>query len=815
MFKAHVRDLKRRKEGKIAKEIKRLFKKKKEAKTAEEWFMLGLETEDIEKKVEYYTKALEIDPKYDAAWYNKGTALDDLKRNEEAIRCYDKALEVDQEFEKAKNNRKIAEEKLKEQKEKEGRKIEGKTAEEWFDLGFKEKDPEKKIEYYSKCLELNSKNAIAWYNKGRILEGLGRYEEAIRCFDKVLEIDPNYEKAKIYKKLAKEKVEEDVVAWYNKENALSKEAKKASTYAEEVVLDNEVVHPYMPKKITDAKIVFLEESLEIEKREEDAKIEITTPEQMKMFLDEEEKILKAMVGKIVATGANVVFCQKEIDDFAQLYLAENGVLAARRVKKNDIEKLLRTIGGKVISTADVLTSSDLGHADSVEQREIRGGKNILVKKYKEVKDLIKSAKSSIEKAKEFGCDVLDAEERLKSAEQLFGKRAYEEVIEAAKQIEELVKKIKEESKPEITIELSRTSFKPNAWERIDLTIKNNGTATAKEIKVEYPKERVEIEDLTEVKELKPNEVRELRIGFRLLQVGEVPLKTKIEYKDLDSNEYKEERTFWIGVREEEKENKKEQIEIAIERTIYDPCKRDFIEGRLPRMKEWINRYDPGAYWFAVSIQNNNTDRAIEEWGVELAFSSALNIKEAKIEGIEIEIPYEAHLNSYKISVPKEYGIVIPKGGAQRVYFKFRAEKPKTTYEISGIFKSAITGDVPIRAKEFKYLCDTGVSPEAVKTELKKTFPEKDAARLANTFRIAQEIRSSYCNTDTTAREINKEFDLLKMYLTENEFLDEVEGIQRKINAELREDERLDDKHVEEVKDFCEKFTEMWIARFLR
>jgi uncharacterized membrane protein len=106
-------------------------------------------------------------------------------------------------------------------------------------------------------------------------------------------------------------------------------------------------------------------------------------------------------------------------------------------------------------------------------------------------------------------------------------------------------------------------------------------------------------------------------------------------------------------------------------------------------------------------------------------------------------------------------------------------------------------------------------PEEVRERLRETYPEKDAARLANTFRIAQEIRSSYCNTDTTARDINKEFDLLKMYLTEKEFLDEIESIQRRINAELREDERLDEKHVEAVKDFCEKFTEMWIAKFLR
>lgn len=280
-----------------------------------------------------------------------------------------------------------------------------------------------------------------------------------------------------------------------------------------------------------------------------------------------------------------------------------------------------------------------------------------------------------------------------------------------------------------------------------------------------------------------------------------------EQKEIEKQKVKEEQTL-VPISKS----------ITIERAIYDPCKRDFVERRLPRMKEWINRYDPSAYWFAVSIQNN-TDEIIDEWGVELETSSALKVEKAIIEGMEYKIELrethpEPYKNKYAIGVPKEYGIVIPKGSAQRVYFKLHTEKPKTTYEISGIFKSII-GEVLIRPKEFKYLCDAGVSPEAVKAELKKAFSEKDATRLANAFRIAQDVRNNYCNTDTTAREINKEFDVLKMYLTENEFLDEVESIQRKINAELREDERLDDKHVEVVKDFCEKFTEMWIARFLR
>jgi hypothetical protein len=105
-------------------------------------------------------------------------------------------------------------------------------------------------------------------------------------------------------------------------------------------------------------------------------------------------------------------------------------------------------------------------------------------------------------------------------------------------------------------------------------------------------------------------------------------------------------------------------------------------------------------------------------------------------------------------------------------------------------------------------------PENLEDRLEKRYPEQ-AARLASAFRIAQNIRNSYCNTDTTLKDISKEFDILKMYLTESEFLEEVENVQRRLNVELREDERLDEKHVEAVKDFCEKFTEMWIARFLR
>ncbi|MHC1610586.1 MAG: hypothetical protein ACXQTW_03135 [Candidatus Methanospirareceae archaeon] len=230
------------------------------------------------------------------------------------------------------------------------------------------------------------------------------------------------------------------------------------------------------------------------------------------------------------------------------------------------------------------------------------------------------------------------------------------------------------------------------------------------------------------------------------------------------------------------------------------------------MKEWINRYDPGAYWFAISIQNNS-DKTIEEWGVELETSAALKIKESKIEGIEIEIPYEAHLNSFKISVPKEYGIVIPKGGAQRVYFKLRAEKPKSTYEISGVFKSVL-GEVPIRAKEFKYLCDTGVSPEAVKIELKKTFSEKDAARLALSFKIVQEL-DRMCDREAKTEEYIDKLSLLRNYTEgfSDKFTTQVEEFARFMKQEQLE--YLDEEYKVRVRRFCTNLVDVWISEFLR
>jgi Chaperonin GroEL (HSP60 family) len=145
-----------------------------------------------------------------------------------------------------------------------------------------------------------------------------------------------------------------------------------------IIIDKEVVHPGMPKRIENAKIVLLDSPLEIEKPEIDAEIRITDPSQLKAFLGEEEKILKNMIDKIKSLNANVVFCQKGIDDIAQHYLAKSGILAVRRVKKSDMEKLALATGAKIVSNIEDLSLSDIGEAKLVEERKVGEDKMVFV-----------------------------------------------------------------------------------------------------------------------------------------------------------------------------------------------------------------------------------------------------------------------------------------------------------------------------------------------------------------------------------------------------------------------------------------------------
>ncbi|KYH40785.1 MAG: thermosome subunit, partial [Candidatus Bathyarchaeota archaeon B26-2] len=134
----------------------------------------------------------------------------------------------------------------------------------------------------------------------------------------------------------------------------------------------------MPKRVRNAKIALLESALEVKKTEFDAKINIDHPEQMEAFLREEEQMLREMVEKVAATGANVVICQKGIDDMAQHFMARKGILAVRRAKKSDMEKLSKATGGKIATNLEDLSKEDLGYAELVEERKIGDDKMVFI-----------------------------------------------------------------------------------------------------------------------------------------------------------------------------------------------------------------------------------------------------------------------------------------------------------------------------------------------------------------------------------------------------------------------------------------------------
>ena len=154
-----------------------------------------------------------------------------------------------------------------------------------------------------------------------------------------------------------------------------------------IVLDKEVVHGGMPKRIEKGKIALINSALEIEKTEFDAKINISSPDQMKMFLEEENKMLKGMVDKIIGIGANVVICQKGIDDIAQHYLAKANILTVRRVKESDMTKLSRATGASIVTNIEDLTAKDLGFADLVEERKVETDKWVFIEGCKHPKSV--------------------------------------------------------------------------------------------------------------------------------------------------------------------------------------------------------------------------------------------------------------------------------------------------------------------------------------------------------------------------------------------------------------------------------------------
>ena len=442
-----------------------------------------------------------------------------------------------------------------------------------------------------------------------------------------------------------------------------------------------------------------------------------------------------------------------------------------------------------------------------------------IEMYREARDRIKSAESAIEIAEKFGCKMTEAKKLLNKARKEFHAGNYAQAISDTSKSENIVREVGAKAKPEMEIELPLKEYKLNYWKKTSFILRNKGNAHARGVEIILP-DVVSVEGLEKF-DLNAGEEKELEVVLKPNEKGEVPLRVKLRYKDLKGREYESERVFLINVSDAEREERREERKepsINIERGIYDPCKGGFLEGEFRRMKEWVNRHDPYAYWLVLSIQNK-TGKAIEEWGVELETSSALKFEEARVEGVEYAIKvYESHpepfRSRYAVGIPKEYGIFIPDKGSHRIYLKMRAEKPKTEYEIRGVFKYAGL-KVPVRPKRFKYLCDARTDAEALRVELEKTYTKRDAARLALAFKIIQEMDRMCERRVAKTGEFLEKLSLLKDYTEglSGKFTKQVEEFARFMKEE--QFEYLDEKYKMRVKNLCTRLIDIWISEFLK
>jgi len=451
------------------------------------------------------------------------------------------------------------------------------------------------------------------------------------------------------------------------------------------------------------------------------------------------------------------------------------------------------------------------------------------------KKSIKEANLMLNEAYTYGHIDASVLEIMREAVSAFYSGRYELAIKHAEECKKFIMEWEGKAKPEVEVDIPLKEYKPNYWKRTKFILRNKGKAHAEDVEIELSDvvsaglvdretgrmDKVVMNLRSRRFYLSAGEKREIDVILKPKEEGEVPLKVKLRYKDSKGREYESERVFLINVSDAERKESEEvrkEPSINIERGIYDPCKRGFLEGEFRRMKEWVNRHDPYAYWLVLSIQNK-TGKAIEEWGVELETSSALKFEEARVEGVEYAIKvYESHpepfRSRYAVGIPKEYGIFIPDGGSHRIYLKMRAEKPKTEYEIRGVFKYAGL-KVPVRPKRFKYLCDARTDAEALRVELEKTYTKRDAARLALAFKIIQEMDRMCERKMAKTGEFLEKLSLLKDYTEglSGKFTKQVEEFARFMKEE--QFEYLDEEYKGRVKNLCTRLIDIWISEFLK
>ncbi len=401
-------------------------------------------------------------------------------------------------------------------------------------------------------------------------------------------------------------------------------------------------------------------------------------------------------------------------------------------------------------------------------------KQFLDTKKEETSITIKNLEQIIKDAKSIGLST--DESLLLKAKASFDNKNYLETLKFCKNLTQEL----ESYKPSITINLSNTIFNLNTGRRTKLVFKNEGGMAALSIDVKLIGD-MDIRTFSEVKLLKPGDVQGVDVWIRPKAKGETPLDISLRYIDALDRSYEEKKELWINTDEaipsSEKavsndimiaEQKSSQHPInstpstglssylSLDRTIFEPVKQDFIistQRPLPNVKNWIEKSDPSMYWLILCI-NNNSDKSIDEWGIELETPTTLRILDARIEGIEHgfkvrESFSKAWLTNWILGVPHHLGVVIPRKGSKRIYFKLGSDACGVSYSIKGKVSTSDC-EIPIKEKHFKYSCDTATLKVAIRTNpeeaekyaetvLSNSYSKDTALKLLHSFRIVQEI----------------------------------------------------------------------------
>ena len=842
-------------------------KRKIEMKTAEEWYDLARKAEDTEKKVEYYVKALGVDPNYEKVKRNRESAEEKLKKQKAArttpITTLFPSIAALKIPESEKYYKHVFEEALEVARsisdESDRQSALAKVA---LDLA-KAGEPYKQV--FEEALEV-ARSISDWGNRFDALPNTLRYAASELAeageFEEALEVarsisdgfSCSWALAKVASELAKAGKFEDALevarsisdGWerfgslFNALRYIASELVKAGEFEEALEVARSIsderwcsgalrdIAPEIVKagefeealevarSISDeggrscalAKVAselakagapykhIFEEALEVSRNISDERgsseaLSGVAPELAKAGEFEEAlEVARSISGEIQRSVA----LRDVAPELAKAGKFEDALEVARSISYKGwiapsySERVLRDIASELAKAGEFEEALEVARSISDEGgRSWALGKVALeIAKVEERIKPIKSAETVIEAVTEFGCDVSSAFGLLEEANSAFNTGNCEEAIEYIKRVEDDVKRIIEESKPEITLNFPEETFPPNQWKRIDIIITNTGSMHAKGISIE-PSGDFEFRRIPTIQQLDTNGTETITIAIKPTAMGDVPIDIALTYKDTLDRDYTSSEGVWVSVAdstpapEQTPRPTASTTHFTTLRTVWDPSIKDFVwdagkpdeYGELPRIKRWIEDKNPNIYWFLLKIVNR-ADYPVTEWNVTLYTEQALTITEAHIDEKQVRIvksgfDTDNNRNVCVVAIPPELGVSIPANGGRRsMYFKMdiRCEDAlKMEFGVSGVVKLGKSPqiEVPIREKRFTYACKYGdfrnmyygsidALASMTVTNLQDSYSREIVQNFTNSFRLIREFEK-YCNERYAESEI--------------------------------------------------------------